>query len=154
MAPDMADPSSSSSYDSSSVSSSSRPQIPGEYPYQAFSSPAVLMKEPYLIKKEIRDYVLKNLRDGASPDLPAIASSPQLSLCPLSFSFSELRIATQNFSHMLGEGGFGCVYKGKLKLPTSFDDCALLDDRAMEVAVKQLNLNGNQVRGNQIRVFS
>ncbi|XP_077220784.1 cold-responsive protein kinase 1-like [Tasmannia lanceolata] len=33
------------------------------------------------------------------------------------YSYNELRIATDDFSHAnkIGEGGFGCVYKGKLK---------------------------------------
>ncbi|EPS61742.1 hypothetical protein M569_13052 [Genlisea aurea] len=45
--------------------------------------------------------------------------SPQLSgLCNVKlYSFKELKIATNNFSteNMLGEGGFGCVYKAKLR---------------------------------------
>ncbi|VFQ60386.1 unnamed protein product [Cuscuta campestris] len=53
-----------------------------------------------------------------------------------SFTFKELATATQNFrvSNLLGEGGFGSVYKGRL-------------DGDMIVAVKQLNLDGLQ--GNQ-----
>lgn len=53
-----------------------------------------------------------------------------------SFTFRELAVATQNFkdSNLIGEGGFGCVYKGRL-------------ESGKIVAVKQLNLNGLQ--GNQ-----
>ncbi|KAI3816925.1 hypothetical protein L1987_10710 [Smallanthus sonchifolius] len=50
-----------------------------------------------------------------------------------SFTFRELAIATQNFkdANLIGEGGFGSVYKGRL-------------ESGKVVAVKQLNLNGLQ----------
>ncbi|KAI7725068.1 hypothetical protein M8C21_018361 [Ambrosia artemisiifolia] len=53
-----------------------------------------------------------------------------------SFTFRELATATQNFkdANLIGEGGFGSVYKGRL-------------ESGKVVAVKQLNLNGLQ--GNQ-----
>ncbi|CAL5025446.1 unnamed protein product [Urochloa decumbens] len=52
---------------------------------------------------------------------------------PNVFSYSELRSATENFnsSNLLGEGGYGSVYKGKLS-----------DGRV--VAVKQLSQSSNQ----------
>ncbi|XP_003581672.1 probable LRR receptor-like serine/threonine-protein kinase At1g56130 [Brachypodium distachyon] len=52
---------------------------------------------------------------------------------PNVFSYSELRAATENFnsSNLLGEGGYGSVYKGKLN-----------DGRV--VAVKQLSESSNQ----------
>ncbi|MBA0615785.1 hypothetical protein Godav_015897 [Gossypium davidsonii] len=51
------------------------------------------------------------------------------------FTVSELKSATKNFSRsfMLGEGGFGCVYKGSLKSPED-------PSEKIEVAVKQLEL--------------
>ncbi|KAL6493271.1 putative serine/threonine-protein kinase pbl21 [Orobanche gracilis] len=52
------------------------------------------------------------------------------------FTFKELAMATQNFrdTNLIGEGGFGGVYKGRL-------------ESGLVVAVKQLNLEGHQ--GNQ-----
>ncbi|CAN6989688.1 unnamed protein product [Brassica oleracea var. botrytis] len=55
---------------------------------------------------------------------------------PYTFSYSELKTATQDFnpSNKLGEGGFGPVYKGNLN-----------DGR--EVAVKQLSVGSRQGKG-------
>lgn len=57
------------------------------------------------------------------------------------FTFSELKSITRNFSRstMIGEGGFGCVYKGIIK---NSDD----PPRKLDVAVKQLGKRGMQVR--------
>ncbi|XP_015074248.1 probable serine/threonine-protein kinase PBL21 [Solanum pennellii] len=50
-----------------------------------------------------------------------------------SFTFKELALATQNFreANLIGEGGFGSVYKGRL-------------ESGLVVAIKQLNLDGLQ----------
>lgn len=64
------------------------------------------------------------------------------------FTFSELKSITKNFSRstMIGEGGFGCVYKGLLK--SSEDPPTKLD-----VAVKQLGKRGMQVSFLEIFFF-
>ncbi|POO01703.1 Tyrosine-protein kinase [Trema orientale] len=55
------------------------------------------------------------------------------------FTVPELKSATKNFSRsvMVGEGGFGCVYKGLIK---STED----PSQKLEVAVKQLSKRGLQ----------
>ncbi|KAL6903409.1 hypothetical protein ACP4OV_004222 [Aristida adscensionis] len=55
------------------------------------------------------------------------------------FGLRELRGATRDFSPMLvvGEGGFGCVYRGVLRLPGGAPG-------GTPVAVKRLNPNGRQ----------
>ncbi|KAL2323215.1 hypothetical protein Fmac_027594 [Flemingia macrophylla] len=70
------------------------------------------------------------------------SSFPSLSQRPSNlrvFTVPELKTATKNFSRsvMLGEGGFGCVYKGLIK---SLDD----PPTKIEVAVKQLGRRGIQ----------
>ncbi|XP_024534751.1 serine/threonine-protein kinase PCRK2 isoform X1 [Selaginella moellendorffii] len=57
------------------------------------------------------------------------------------FSFAELKAATRNFhrTHWLGEGGFGCVYKGFIKVNRTDGT-----ESKVEVAVKQLNGKGLQ----------
>ncbi|KAL8057409.1 hypothetical protein ABFX02_04G181600 [Erythranthe guttata] len=58
------------------------------------------------------------------------------------FTFSELKSATRGFSRSLviGEGGFGCVYQGRVKLA----DCGSGFGSEVDVAIKQLNRNGFQ----------
>ncbi|XP_010543404.1 PREDICTED: probable receptor-like protein kinase At5g47070 [Tarenaya hassleriana] len=55
------------------------------------------------------------------------------------FTISELKSATKNFSRsvMIGEGGFGCVYRGTIK---NTED----PSKRTEVAVKQLGKRGLQ----------
>ena len=36
-------------------------------------------------------------------------------LVPIRYSYSDLRMMTKGFKDKLGEGGYGCVYKGKLR---------------------------------------
>lgn len=56
------------------------------------------------------------------------------------FTFYELKSATRCFSRglMIGEGGFGSVYRGRVKAVDSGSD--------VDVAIKQLNRNGFQAR--------
>lgn len=68
-----------------------------------------------------------------------ILRSPNLK----SFSFSELKSATRNFrpDSVLGEGGFGCVFKGWI------DEKSLTATRpgtGLVIAVKKLNQDGWQ----------
>ncbi|KAF5737538.1 receptor-like protein kinase [Tripterygium wilfordii] len=55
------------------------------------------------------------------------------------FTVSELKSATKNFSRsaMIGEGGFGCVFRGLIKSPEE-------PTGKLEVAVKQLSKRGLQ----------
>lgn len=57
------------------------------------------------------------------------------------FTFAELRQATNNFYRLLkiGEGGFGCVYKGTIKPAEGKDGDPLI------VAIKKLSKDGCQV---------
>ncbi|XP_027182110.1 serine/threonine-protein kinase PCRK1 [Coffea eugenioides] len=59
------------------------------------------------------------------------------------FSFYELKAATRGFSRglMIGEGGFGCVYRGVVNVGGQPDPDS---EEKMEVAIKQLNRNGFQ----------
>lgn len=56
------------------------------------------------------------------------------------FTFQELKSATRSFSRalMIGEGGFGCVYRGTIR-------SALEPRRSLDVAIKQLGRKGLQV---------
>ncbi|XP_022148407.1 probable serine/threonine-protein kinase PBL19 isoform X2 [Momordica charantia] len=62
------------------------------------------------------------------------------------FSFSELRSATRGFSRalLIGEGGFGCVFKGLVRASGDDENGGSVSDLKMEVAIKQLNRNGFQ----------
>eukprot|EP00257_Ricinus_communis_P022502 XP_015582248.1 serine/threonine-protein kinase PCRK1 [Ricinus communis] len=59
------------------------------------------------------------------------------------FKFSELKSATRGFSRalLIGEGGFGCVYRGVVRVLDEENNGL---DSKMDVAVKQLNRHGFQ----------
>lgn len=71
--------------------------------------------------------------------LPAPTSAPSNNSCNpnlRAFALAELKSATKSFSvhNQLGEGGFGLVYKGAIKV----------NDERVDVAIKQLNTSGLQ----------
>ncbi|GMI84081.1 PBS1-Like 37 [Hibiscus trionum] len=59
------------------------------------------------------------------------------------FTFGELKSATRGFSRtlLIGEGGFGCVYRGAVKVS---DEAKGGRDSKLDVAIKQLNRHGFQ----------
>ncbi|KAL5210940.1 hypothetical protein ABZP36_006563 [Zizania latifolia] len=78
--------------------------------------------------------------DGGEESEPGVGGAVGGPLQLHSFSFSELRAVTHDFSgsYMLGEGGFGAVYKG-------FVDAGMRPGlHAQPVAVKQLDVAGLQ----------
>ncbi|KAL7154533.1 hypothetical protein ABFS83_03G008100 [Erythranthe nasuta] len=96
--------------------------------------------------KDVRDYdedvaprsihTSANAKKGFSVRSKGKESNTQKANAARSFTFKDLAMATQNFreSNLVGEGGFGSVYRGRL-------------ESGLVVAVKQLNLEGHQ--GNQ-----
>ncbi|KAK4281500.1 hypothetical protein QN277_012982 [Acacia crassicarpa] len=86
-----------------------------------------------LHSKDAYENSTESLRRTALPSLSQRPSNLKV------FTVPELKSATKNFSRsvMLGEGGFGCVYKGFIK---SGDD----PNKKIEVAVKQLGKRGVQ----------
>ncbi|KAL0303270.1 UNVERIFIED_CONTAM: Serine/threonine-protein kinase PCRK1 [Sesamum radiatum] len=93
------------------------------------------------VRKSGSEYSSQNISDISS------ASSAKISFASLSqrpsnlrvFTFAELKTATRNFSRslMLGEGGFGPVYRGVLR---ETDDSS----KRIDIAVKQLSSRGLQ----------
>ncbi|KAJ0035176.1 hypothetical protein Pint_24588 [Pistacia integerrima] len=74
-------------------------------------------------------------RSGSDPKKePVVPKEPTANIAAQTFTFRELAAATKNFRPecLLGEGGFGRVYKGRL------------ESTGQVVAVKQLDRNGLQ----------
>ncbi|CAM8885748.1 unnamed protein product [Rhodiola kirilowii] len=74
---------------------------------------------------------------------PALRSEWEILACPnlKPFTFTDLKNATRNFQTLLGEGGFGYVYKGWLDEQTL---TATKPGSGMTVAVKKLKPEGFQ----------
>ncbi|CAA3031633.1 probable receptor kinase At5g47070 [Olea europaea subsp. europaea] len=88
-------------------------------------------------KKSGSEYNSQNISD-ISTECSVRLSFKSLSQRPSNlrvFTFAELKTATKNFSHslMIGEGGFGPVYRGVLR-----------ETERIDIAVKQLSRRGLQ----------
>lgn len=72
-------------------------------------------------------------------DVKELRQNPGYGLCDI-FTFEELKLATKHFRPdlILGEGGFGMVYRGVI------DETVRPGYKSIEVAIKQLNPNGYQ----------
>ncbi|CAA7408829.1 unnamed protein product [Spirodela intermedia] len=99
-----------------------------------------------------RDQPTANVASGstsASNTESSSSSTPKLSehmkvACQLrKFTFNELRLATRNFrpESLLGEGGFGCVFKGWIE---ENGTAPVKPGTGLTVAVKTLNHDGLQ----------
>ncbi|KAK6138821.1 hypothetical protein DH2020_027433 [Rehmannia glutinosa] len=107
------------------------------------------------------DFVLLNSvvsgKKGCSVRAKDKESSSQKGTAARGFTFKDLAMATQNFrdANLIGEGGFGSVYKGRLESglfavllnAICFKWYSVIGFYDQIVAVKQLNLEGLQ--GNQ-----
>ncbi|XP_050226925.1 proline-rich receptor-like protein kinase PERK8 [Mercurialis annua] len=103
------------------------------------SNMGYIMPSPFASSQNSEALFLRPQSQGRSRGSPAGSdfiyspSEPGVNNSKSWFTFGELAQATNGFSteKLLGEGGFGCVYKG-----------VLVDGR--EVAVKQLKIGGSQ----------
>ncbi|KAL1825097.1 hypothetical protein ACET3Z_011875 [Daucus carota] len=89
------------------------------------------------------------LHAGASSKPPSVPPTPRSQKEILqssnlkSFAFNDLKVATRNFrpDSVLGEGGFGCVFKGWIDENTF---AATRPGTGLVIAVKRLRQEGNQ----------
>ena len=80
---------------------------------------------------------------GSSSSTPMISEELKAYSNLRNFTFNDLKLATRNFrpESLLGEGGFGCVFKGWI------DEQSLTASKpgtGMVIAVKRLNQDGWQ----------
>ncbi|XP_026439999.1 serine/threonine-protein kinase PCRK1-like [Papaver somniferum] len=93
------------------------------------------------VKRSESEFNSQEISD-VSEELSGRATFPSFSQRPDNlrvFTFSDLKSCTKNFgrSVMIGEGGFGCVYRGVIR---SLEDPQV----KIDVAVKQLSRKGHQ----------
>lgn len=90
--------------------------------------------------------------EGSAPQTPRSVCEIVQSSNLKSFPLTELKVATRNFradSMMLGEGGFGSVYKGWID---EHSPSAAKPGTGIVVAVKRLNQDGSQ--GHKVSLVS
>ncbi|KAK8672614.1 hypothetical protein V6N13_110979 [Hibiscus sabdariffa] len=80
---------------------------------------------------------------GSTPSTPYFSEELKVSNRLRKFSFNELKLATRSFrpDTLLGEGGFGCVFKGWI---SENGTSPAKPGTGLPVAVKTLNQNGLQ----------
>lgn len=81
--------------------------------------------------------------ESTTPSTPKIGEELKISPQLRKFSFNELKSATKSFRPecLLGEGGFGCVYKGWINMNGT---ATVKPGTGLPVAVKTLNHDGLQ----------
>lgn len=92
-----------------------------------------VVKRYHAFEEQVNICEAMSLIDRSMKSPTPMASSSPKQLCRR-FSLAEIHLATRDFSesNVIGEGGFGKVYKG------------LIDDSSVTVAVKRLSSDGRQ----------
>ncbi|XP_012459279.1 serine/threonine-protein kinase PBL34 isoform X2 [Gossypium raimondii] len=80
---------------------------------------------------------------GSTPSTPNISEELKIASQLRKFSFNDLKLATRSFrpESLLGEGGFGCVFKGWI---SENGNAPVKPGTGLPVAVKTLNHDGLQ----------
>ncbi|KAJ4844834.1 hypothetical protein Tsubulata_020577, partial [Turnera subulata] len=106
--------------------------------YRSSSLPEI--KNPVLKQSSFQRLSLSDVSNPSSPLCIEDLSNSFVGSKLYTFTFAELRVITENFSrsNLIGEGGFGPVYKGFI------DDKLRRGLEAQPVAVKSLDLDGLQ----------
>lgn len=106
--------------------------ISGQSSGSGFTDRSARQSESELNSRNISDISMESI------GRPMITSLSQKSNNLREFTLSDLKLVTKNFSRStkIGEGGFGCVYKGVIKTSE--------DSKKLDVAVKQLGKRGLQ----------
>ncbi|KAG9441660.1 hypothetical protein H6P81_017514 [Aristolochia fimbriata] len=100
---------------------------------RSFTTDFMRQSESELNSQNVSDISVESLGRSTYPNLSQRPNNLRV------FTFSDLKTATRNFSRsfLVGEGGFGCVYRGTIRSQEE-------PHNKIEIAVKQLNRKGLQ----------
>ncbi|KAJ4845801.1 Serine/threonine-protein kinase pcrk1 [Turnera subulata] len=129
------------------MSEKNEPKATKSVSVRSTSSTSTSISTDREMKKSGSDFYSQNVSDFSTESSTKNSFAATLSLRQSNlkaFTFSELRTATKSFNRslMIGEGGFGGVYRGVIRSPEDHS-------KKIDIAVKQLSRRGLQASGHK-----